>query len=137
MATTGKRTSELKRFLDKRPKADVIDLLIADISGVLRGKRVRRDEFPSLYRNGFGFPGGTVLLDTLGDCVPDIRWSADDGDPDADAAVVRGSLAPVPWSDKPAGQALFRLYMRDGEPFFADPRFLAERILLPLSKMGL
>lgn len=114
-----------------------MDLLITDITGVLRGKRVRHDEFASLYKDGFSFPGGTVLLDTLGDCIPGIQWSSDDGDPDADASVVRGSLTPVPWAKKPSGQALFRLHTQDGKPFFADPRYLVERALEPLSKMGL
>ena len=130
-------SSELKKFLNKRPKADAIDLLITDVTGVLRGKRVRRNELSSLYKDGFSFPGGTVLLDTLGDCVPGIQWTASDGDPDVNAAIVRGSLAPVPWSEKPAGQALFRLSTRDGKPFFADPRFVVERALRPLQKMGL
>jgi glutamine synthetase len=134
---TRQGSNELKTFQRKRPKADVVDLLIADITGVLRGKRVRHDEFASLYKDGFSFPGGTVLLDTLGDCVPGIQWSSDDGDPDVDASVVRGSLAPVPWARKPSGQALFRLYTQDGRPFFADPRYLVERALEPLSKMGL
>lgn len=134
---TRQGSNELRTFQQKRPKADVVDLLITDITGVLRGKRVRHDEFASLYKDGFSFPGGTVLLDTLGDCVPGIQWSSDDGDPDVDASVVRGSLAPVPWARKPSGQALFRLYTQDGRPFFADPRYLVERALEPLSKMGL
>lgn len=136
--TVARKTStELKKFMQKRPKADVTDLLITDINGVLRGKRVRHDELASLYNDGFSFPGGTVLLDTLGDCVPDIQWSAGDGDPDVNASVVRGSLAPVPWAKNRSGQALFRLHTRDGEPFFADPRYVVERALKPLSKMGL
>jgi glutamine synthetase len=129
--------TELRTFLQSRPKLEVVDLLIADISGVLRGKRVRHAEFAKLYTDGFVFPGGTVLLDTLGDCIPGIRWSSDDGDPDTNATVVPGSLAPVPWSKKPGGQALFRLQTQDGNPFFADPRFIVERALQPLSKMGL
>ena len=137
MAKASTGNTELQRFLRKRPKADVIELLIADINGVYRGKRVRQDEFATLYKDGFSFPGGTVLLDTLGDCVPDIQWSADDGDPDAMASVVRGSLSPVPWAAKPSAQALFRLHTRDGKPFFADPRSVVERALQPLSKMGL
>jgi len=137
VAKARKNKSELQRFLRKRPKADVVELLIADINGVFRGKRVRQGEFATLYKDGFSFPGGSVLLDTLGDCVPDIQWSADDGDPDAMASVVRGSLAPVPWANKPSAQALFCLHTRDGEPFFADPRWVVERALQPLSKMGL
>jgi glutamine synthetase len=129
--------AELRRFLKKYPDTGVIELLVADVVGVLRGKRIREHDFANIFRNGFTMPGGTVLLDTTGDVVAGIPWSGEDGDPDTDAVVVPGSLAPVPWASKPAAQALFRFYMDDGEPFFADPRYVLERSLAPLYKMGL
>jgi len=128
-------TSELTAFLKRFPDTDVMELLIPDAAGVLRGKRIRRDEFSSIFRKGFCMPGGTVLLDTLGNTVPGIRYSDDDGDPDVEAKVVPGSLAPVPWAKKPTAQALFRFYSREGEPFFADPRTVLERSAAPLGKM--
>lgn len=134
---TSNKNSELQRFLRKYGETEVIELLIPDMAGVLRGKRIRRDEFSTIFNKGFNVPGGIVVLDTLGDAVPDIAWSADDGDPDAAASIVPGSLVPVPWAKRPAGQALFRLYFRDGTPFFADPRLVLERAMRPLQKMGL
>ncbi|MDH3440271.1 MAG: glutamine synthetase family protein [Gammaproteobacteria bacterium] len=129
--------AELSRFLRKYPKTEVMELLVADLPGVLRGKRIRKREFPKVFGDGFSMPGGTVLLDTTGDCIAGIPWSSDDGDPDTDAMIVPGSLAPVPWATRPAAQAMFRFYGRDGEPFFADPRYVLERSLAPLRKMGL
>ena len=139
MAKNKKRTAstELDELLKKYAKTDVMELLIADINGVLRGKRIRRDEFFKVCDDGFCIPGGIVLLDTLGDCVPDISWSSDDGDPDADATVIQGSLAPMPWASKPSAQALFRVHAEDGGAFFADPRAVLERTMQPLQKMGL
>lgn len=128
---------ELKRFLRKYPSTDVMELLIADLPGVMRCKRIRGSEFDKIFRDGFNLPGGTVLMDTSGDVVDGIPWSAGDGDPDVDARIVPGSLAPVPWAKKPTAQALFRFYTRDGEPFFADPRQVVERAARPLRKMGL
>ena len=129
--------ADLKRFQRKYPGTDVMELLVADLAGVLRGKRIRKRDFEKTFKEGFTMPGGTVVLDTTGDCVDGIPWAADDGDPDADAKVVPGSIAPVPWSAKPAAQAMFRFYTRDGEPFFADPRYVLERATAPLYKMGL
>ena len=128
-------TTELTAFLKRFPDTGVMELLIPDAAGVLRGKRIRRDEFAGIFRQGFCMPGGTVLLDTLGNTVPGIRYSAADGDPDVEAKVVPGSLAPVPWAKKPTAQALFRFYSRQGEPFFADPRTVLERAAEPLRKM--
>lgn len=127
----------LAEFLRRYPGTDVMELLVADLAGVLRGKRIRGKEFKKAFSEGFCLPGGTVLLSTLGDVVSGISYTADDGDPDIDARVVPGSLAPVPWASRPAAQALFRFFTRDGKPFFADPRQVLERAAEPLRKMKL
>lgn len=129
--------AELKKLLRKYPGTEVMELLIADVPGVLRGKRIRKNEFAKVIREGFCLPGGTVLLDTLGDVVRGIPWSDHDGDPDILASIIPGSIAPVPWAKKPSAQALFRFHTRDGKPFFADPRHVVERAAEPIRKMGL
>ena len=129
--------AELRSFMKRYPGTDSMELLIADLPGVLRGKRIRGSEFAKVFRDGFYLPGGTVLLNTLGDTAPGMAWGDDDGDPDLLAKVVAGSLAPVPWARKPTAQALYRLYLRSGEPFFADPRSVLEWALKPLQKMTL
>ena len=128
---------ELKRFMRRHPSTEMMELLVPDLQGVLRGKRIRKQDFEKTFADGFSLPGGAVLLDTTGDVVEGIPWAAGDGDPDAPAKIVPGSLAPVSWASTPAAQALFRFYTRDGEPFFADPRFVLERAIEPLKKMGL
>lgn len=128
---------ELQQYLRKHPDTDVMELLIADLAGVLRSKRIRQRDFAKTFRDGFCLPGATVLLDTTGDVVDGIPWTAADGDPDVDARIVPGSLVPIPWAERPTAQAMFRFYLRDGEPFFADPRYVLERAAAPLRKMGL
>ncbi len=129
--------AELRSFLKKHPRTHEMEVLIADIPGVLRGKRIRRKEFAGIFKDGFCLPGGTVLLDTLGDVVHGIPWSVMDGDPDINAHIVPGSLAPVPWAKKPSAQAMYRFSTRDDKPFFADPRHVLERAAQPLHDMGL
>jgi len=133
----GSAVSELRAFLKKNPDTEVMELLIADLPGMLRGKRVRKKEFEKTFVDGFCLPGGAVLLDSLGDVISGIPWSDHDGDPDIDAKVVPGSLAPVPWAQRASAQALFRFYSRDGARFFADPRYVLERAAEPVMKMGL
>ncbi len=137
MGKTKSSSAELHAFLRKYADTEVMELLIADLAGVLRGKQLYRDEFAKIFKSGFCMPGGTVLLDTLGDVVPAIPFSAADGDPDVNASVVPGSLARMPWTKKPGAQALFRFYGRDGAPFFADPRTVLERAAASIYKMGL
>jgi len=129
--------AELRAFLKKNPKTEAMELLIADLPGVLRGKRIRKSEFEKTVTDGFCLPGGAVLLDSLGGVISDMPWSDYDGDPDINAVVVPGSLSAVPWAQKPSAQALFRFYSRDGDRFFADPRTVLERAAGPLRNMGL
>ena len=126
--------SELARFLKKYPKTTSMELLVPDMRGVLRGKRIRRSDFEKVAKNGFYFCAGAVLLDALGRTIPGMPYTEHDGDPDLPAELVPGSIAPVPWSDKPTAQALFRIAAHDGAPFFADPRTVLETALAPFRR---
>ncbi|MBJ90678.1 MAG: glutamine synthetase [Woeseia sp.] len=128
---------ELQRYLRKHPKTEHMELLIADLAGVLRGKRIRRNEFSKTMSDGFTLPGGAVLLDTLGDVIDGLPWGDSDGDPDTQAELVPGSLKPIPWAKKPMAQAMFHFLSRDDQPFFADPRHVLQRAAAPLEAMGL
>jgi glutamine synthetase len=113
-----------------------MELLVPDVLGILRGKRIRRQSFEKTSRDGFWFCAGTVLMSALGDVLPGMVGDGD-GDPDIPCRLVPGSLAPVPWAAKPTAQALFSMSLPDGAPFFADSRYVLERSLQPLQKMGL
>jgi glutamine synthetase len=128
---------ELRSFLRRHPKTNSMELLIADVTGVLRSKRIQKKEFEKTFKDGFCMPGGAMFLDTLGDVVPGIRYTADDGDPDIPAEIVAGSLTPLPWASKPSAQAMFRFRENDGRAFFGDPRAVLERALEPMQKMKL
>ena len=133
--------SELRAELRKRQKKhgqfEAMELLVPDLNGILKGKRIRRDDFDKVIGDGFFFCGGATLLTALGETVPGIPFGEGDGDPDVIAELVPGSIAPIPWSERPMGQALFRLYEKPGVPMFADPRAVLERAMQPLQKMGL
>ena len=133
---TDPRRAELRRLLKKFPDTAFMEVLVPDINGVLKGKRVRAKDFEKTCTEPFFFCGGTVLLDVLGEVAAGLP-GYDDGDPDAVSSVVAGSIAPVPWSNRPMAQALFRIYENDGTPYFADSRTVLERSMAPLKKMGL
>ena len=130
-------TRELRAFLKRHPQTASMELLIPDMAGVLRSKRIQQREFSKTFESGFCMPAGTVMLDTLGDTIPRMQYSADDGDPDVFAETVPGTLSVMPWSRKPSAQALFRFYDADGSPFFGDPRAVLERAIAPFTKMKL
>ena len=127
-------TKELRSFLRKNPDARTIELLIADVNGILRGKQIQRHEFDKCFADGFAMPGGTVLLDCQGDIVEGIGYSNEDGDPDLPAKVVPGRLSDIPWSSANRGQSMFRFIGFDGKPFVADPRTVLEQSIAKLKK---
>ncbi len=139
MTTKNKKSlqKELGQLLAEYPDTATMELLIADMHGILRGKRIRKTDFTKVIDGGFSMCAGTVLLTTLGEVVPGLPYGPDDGDPDVPCALVPGSLAPVPWAKRPTAQSLFRLLDRDYRPFFGDPRNVLERAIAPLKKMGL
>jgi glutamine synthetase len=105
--------------------------------GFLKGKRIQAEDMQKVCNNGFSMCAGVVLLDGLGYTIPGFPFSEADGDPDKQCRLVPGSIAPVPWSERPMAQAMFRYYEEDGSPFFADPRAVLERALEPLYKKRL
>ena len=136
MAKNNPLRAELSRLLRKHPKTTTMELLVPDILGILRGKRIRRSSFEKSCDEEFWFCAGTLLMSALGDVLPGMIGDGD-GDPDIPCRLVPGSIAPVPWANRPTAQALFRMYEKSGEPYFADPRTVLERSIAPLKKMGL
>lgn len=137
MAKHNPLQKELNAVMRKHGKFEALELLLPDLSGILKGKLIRMADFAKTSEDGFAFCAGVTLLTTLGETVTGIPFGEGDGDPDMPARIVPGSIAPVPWATKPTGQAMFRLFDDDGRPFFSDPRAVLERALKPLQKMGL
>jgi glutamine synthetase len=137
MAKQNPLITEIRAVQKKHGKFESLELLVPDLNGILKGKRVRPGDFEKSCNGGFVFCAGATLLTTLGETVSGIPYGEDDGDPDLPAELIPGSIAPVPWSRKPLGQALFRIRAEDGSGFFGDPRTVLENALRPLQKMGL
>ncbi len=132
-----KPAEELAALLEKEPDTGLIELLVPDMNGILRGKRIAPDEFAKVFAGGVNFCASTVILNSKGATFERVVYGSKDGDPDAKARAVPGSLAPIPWSHEPAAQALLELIETDGTPYFADPRQVLRRALRPLLELGL
>jgi glutamine synthetase len=132
-----RQPEELAKFLERYPDTRQLELLQPDMLGILRGKRVGRDEFGKPFGDGLNFCGATVLLDAKGMTFDRIDNGGRDGDPDAISTAVPGSLAPVPWAHVPTAQVLLAMGDSKGGPFFADPRQVLRRAMKPLQDMGL
>ncbi|MFT3762156.1 MAG: glutamine synthetase family protein [Pseudoxanthomonas sp.] len=114
-----------------------IDLLLPDMNGLLRGKRVTRDALEKVYADGVCLPMSLIGTDITGNTVEETGLGYDIGDEDRICRPVPGSLRPVPWSPRPAAQLL--LAMEDGRsgPFEANPREVLKRVLDRYASRGL
>lgn len=131
------RLHEWQALLQSAPDTKLLELLIADMNGILRGKRVGRHEIESIMTRGFNLPGSAVLLDSKGQTIDGVEYGTRDGDPDVYCKVVPGSVAPVPWASRASAQALVTMNDGGGKPYFADPRHILRAALAPLMARGL
>lgn len=128
--------AEVDAFLKDNPDVKTVELLMPDMCGILRGKRLTRNSFSKLYSGAVRAPGSLYLLDTTGHGVPSIHYGNADGDPDNYCHPVPGTLAPVPWAERPTGQVLGFMTLDDGAPLFSDPRAILAGAVAMLGRMG-
>lgn len=127
---------EIDAFLNANPEIEVVELLVPDMSGVLRGKRLQRDALSKLGKAGLRLPASVYLLDSLGRNAETINFGTKDGDPDL-SVFAAGALARCPWSVRPTAHVFGMMINEDGSPFFADPRSILSRAIEDLAGMGL
>lgn len=128
---------ELDAFLLSHPQVRFVDALFIDLCGIVRGKRYPREDVHKLWKNGLQIARSLYLLDAKGECPDAMGKGMSDGDPDADALPIPGTLKPVPWADPPRGQMVMRMVQADGSPDVVDPRNVAAAVLERVQALGL
>ena len=128
---------EAAAYLARHPGLQSVEVLFADVSGILRGKEYPAADLPSLAAKGMASPASHLMLDASGHTEHPYLGAGFEGDPDVRFCPVPGSLRPVPWRAQPTAQMLMAAETLEGAPHFADPRHLARRALQPLLDMGL
>lgn len=120
--------SEISALLKRVPAIDQVEVLIADINGVMRGKRLPVAETQALFDRGINFSASAHLLDMRGRNIDGLRLGTEDGDPDFLCRPVPGSVVPVPWASRPLAQCLISMYTTAGVPYFAEGRHVLEAV---------
>ena len=128
---------EYKRFLESYSDLKSIDLLITDLNGVLRGKRIQPNILEKVFTDGICLPASVFALDITGDTIEETGLGVEQGDSDRVCHPISGTLTKAPWYNKPMGQVLMTMYESDEEPFFADPRQVLKRIYGQLKELGI
>ena len=124
-------------FRAAHPEIAAVDMLLCDMSGILRGKRLGIATLDKLYADEVMMPGSTFALDVTGANVDATGTGMPDGDPDYVCRPVAGTLAPVPWAARPTAQVLATMHHRDGRPFGLDPRHVLGAVVSRFDELGL
>ena len=127
-------TAEL--FINHHPEIRHVEVLVPDINGILRGKRLPVDQLSKLYNGELMIPRATVLLDTFGGASDKIEFGFQDGDPDRPMRAIENTLVPVPWQESPAAQ-VFAEITDDNGLWFCNPTEVLRRCQQSFSKLGL
>ncbi len=124
------------RFLKKYSDLKSIDLLIADLNGVLRGKRIQTSALEKVFQEGLLLPASVFAGDITGATVEETGLGISQGDSDRVCHPIPSTLSKSPWYKKSMAQVLMTMHETDGNPFFADPRQVLKRIIGQFRELG-
>ena len=128
---------EARRFLDAHPEIEFFEVIFTALSGVPRGKRLRRHELMAVYEYGRFLPGSILVCDITGQDCPDTGLVWEDGDADRLAKPAPGTLVRAPWLGHDVAQLLTSMYELDGTPNDLDPRHVLRGVLDRFAADGL
>ncbi|KRG69796.1 gamma-glutamylputrescine synthetase [Pseudoxanthomonas dokdonensis] len=123
--------------LQAMPACEAVDLLLPDMNGLLRGKRIDRSALEKIYRDGVCLPMSLIGTDITGNTVEETGLGYDIGDEDRICRPLPGSLRPVPWSPRPMAQLLLTMEDGAGGLFAANPREVLGAVLARYAQRGL
>ncbi len=129
-------SSDDARTLASIDGCELVDLLLPDMNGLLRGKRVTREALDKVYADGVCLPMSLIATDITGNTVEETGLGYDIGDEDRICRPIPGSLRAVPWSPRPMAQLLLGMEDGDGGMFEANPREVLKRVLARYAERG-
>src|SRR5690606_29152693 len=120
------------------PDVHFIDLLIADMNGIVRGKRIDRSPLTRPFERRIVRPPSLFALNIQGTTVAEPALGTEYDDADRLGLPITGTLCLQPWQKRPNGQLLMTMYELDRKtPFFADPRYVLQRVVERFRELGL
>jgi glutamine synthetase len=128
---------ELDEFLARHPGIQMLEVLMPDMNGIFRCKRIHRSEFGALFEGALKSPATQPLVTTMGEYDHEVDPRLVAGEPDNKLLPVSGSLAPVPWLASPTGQVMASHFALDGKPAWMDPRHVLASVLERFGELGL
>lgn len=114
------------------------EILLVDMNGRLRGKRLPPDAEKKIWSGAVRLPASTQSLDIWGDDNDDLtQISLTLGDPDGKVLPDRRSHVAMPWAPEGSHQVLATMHTLADEVHFCDPRGMLASVLKRYDALGL
>lgn len=133
----GGQNEEAAAFIKAYGIPEIVEVLLPDTSGVLRGKWLPGGAMSKLWKSGVPIPLSIFGLDIWGCEVEATGIHLETGDKDGLCWPVPGTLKPVPWAPRPSAQVLMTMHEPNGAPWMLDPRQQLARVVERLAARGL
>lgn len=92
---------QVEDFLAAHPQLESIDLMLSDMNGVIRGKRIEAASLAKIAQEGMCLPASVFALDICGDTVEQTGLGFEQGDGDRICHLLPHSLSMIPWKKMP------------------------------------
>ncbi|MCK0196140.1 glutamine synthetase family protein [Ancylobacter sp. 6x-1] len=140
-ASAGAATAEFADHLAREGAPEIVEVLLPDTHGVLRGKWIPGGAAQKIWTDGVAIPLSIFGLDIWGREVMETGLHMETGDRDGLCRPVPGTLKPVPWAPRRSAQVMITMNEPDprgGErPWELDPRHKLARQVERLAALGL
>jgi glutamine synthetase len=125
----------LQEFLQKYPETELVEMILPDICGGLRGKWVTREKFDKLMSGQLKLPLSSLVCDVFG--RDGEAWVFGTGDGDGYCEPDGRTLVAVPWQDRAMAQVLVSMNEIDGAPCTYDSRHILAGLMARFAALGL
>ncbi|WP_245598934.1 glutamine synthetase family protein [Halotalea alkalilenta] len=127
---------ELADYLAAHPETRYVDVLLTDLNGIFRGKRVPVEALegqdPTFY-----FPLSLFAMDFLGNVVEETGFGLDIGEPDRRCRPIPGTLSPSVNDPQKVAQLLLTMRDEHDRPCPLEPRNVLAGLLERLHRLGM
>lgn len=127
---------EVAEYLVQYPDTQYVDVLLTDLNGIFRGKRLPVSALDKLEAGCF-FPGSVFAMDFRGNVVEETGVGQDIGEPDLPCFPIADTLVPSANDPDNVAQLLLTMVTEDEQPFPLEPRNVLARVWEQVKARGL
>ena len=127
----------LDAYLQANPDLKALRVMVADLNGQARGKRIARHYAAKALETGIRCPYSTLNLDIWGKDIEDSPLVFQSGDADGVLKPTGRDPMPAPWVKTPTALLPMWMFHDDGTPFAGDPRQALAHVMARYAAAGL